>query len=222
MSGIEMLQCDRGHFYSSSERQCPYCASSTQGTAGPTRGGPNRGPGAVPPPPGAQDGYTRQRDDARPQDQPGSASEGSTKRPWRPHAKPSDPNQPEGAGSSRPTEESSFDANALTVGWLVCTKGARKGQDYRLRPHVNRIGRDPGNDVQISGDSEVSRQGHAKIAFDPRHATFTLIPGDGQNIVYVNDTATYTPLELNAFDRIEVGQTTLILVPLCGKEFQWD
>jgi hypothetical protein len=53
------------------------------------------------------------------------------------------------------------------VGWLVCTAGPERGQDYRLRSERNRIGRDPALEVCIATDPTISRSAQAQVTYDP-------------------------------------------------------
>lgn len=107
------------------------------------------------------------------------------------------------------------------VGWLVCIEGPEKGKDHRLFSRINTIGRDESNDVVIAGEQTISQKNHVKLGYDPKHNNFTLIPGDGHNLVYLNDAPLYIPQMLNAYDIIEMGETKLIFQPLCSDKFRW-
>jgi len=107
------------------------------------------------------------------------------------------------------------------VGWLVCIDGPDKGQDYRLYNKINSIGRAEENDVVLSKEQTVSQRSHARLAYDPRHNNFQLIPSDAVNIVYVNDAPLYVPHLLSAYDVIEFGDTKLMFIPFCSSQFQW-
>ena len=108
------------------------------------------------------------------------------------------------------------------VGWLVCVAGPDCGQDYRIRSQKNLIGRDAGMDISIPGDGHISRRAHASLTYDPRSNTFRLAPGEARRRIYLNDEPVEIPMTLRAYDRIEIGKTSLIFVPLCGKAFQWQ
>ena len=44
----------------------------------------------------------------------------------------------------------------------------------------------------------------------------------GEAIVYLNDNAvTAAAQDVKSGDKIEVGKTTLLFVPLCGEDFEW-
>lgn len=107
------------------------------------------------------------------------------------------------------------------VGWLVCIEGPDKGKDYRLYDRINMIGRAPENDVVLEHEQTVSQKNHARLAYDAKHNIFQIIPGDGHNIVYLNDAPLYTPQTLQAYDIVEMGDTKLMFVPFCSDKFQW-
>ena len=106
------------------------------------------------------------------------------------------------------------------VGWLVCVEGADRGRSYALFAGLNSIGRSEKMRVRISGDAAVSRESHGAVEYDGAANSFTLHPG-GSNRVYFGGAAVEQPLALSAFDRITVGHTVLLFVPLCGGAFQW-
>lgn len=107
------------------------------------------------------------------------------------------------------------------VGWLVCIEGPDRGRDYRLYDRINMIGRSEENDVVLENEQTVSQKNHVRLAYDAKHNNFQIIPGDGHNIVYLNDMPLYTPQLLNAYDVMEMGETKLIFVPLCSDRFHW-
>jgi hypothetical protein len=107
------------------------------------------------------------------------------------------------------------------VGWLVCIEGADRGRDYRIRSERNLIGRAPSMDICISGDDAISRTAHAVISFEPRRQTFRLLPGEGHGLVYLDEVVVEGPTELKPYAKIELGQTTLLFIPLCGDQFRW-
>ncbi len=108
------------------------------------------------------------------------------------------------------------------VGWLACIAGPDKGRDWRLVSGRNAIGRSDGMPVRLAADARVSRDRHAVISFEPRRGGFSLAPGEGQALVYCNGQEVLVPLTLAPHDRIEVGASTLVFVPLVGERFVWD
>ena len=108
------------------------------------------------------------------------------------------------------------------VGWLVCVAGADKGKAFHLFARINSIGRSSENDVCIKGDSTISRENHARLAYDPRHNSYQIIPGDSTNNIYLNDQPVYSPSKLEAYDLLELGQSKFVFLPLCGDQFRWE
>jgi hypothetical protein len=107
------------------------------------------------------------------------------------------------------------------VGWLVCIKGTNKGRDYRLHSDMNKLGRAPNMDVCIEGDDAISRENHCQIAYSPRSKTFTLIPGGGRNLIYLNNDDVFAATKLQAYDRLDLGDSRFIFIPLCTDQFDW-
>lgn len=107
-------------------------------------------------------------------------------------------------------------------GFLVCISGARQGRDYRVISGKNFVGRADDMDIQILGDNKISRRNHAVIVFDPKKRETVLLPGDSNGIVYHNENAVYAPVVMNAYDVIELGDSTFAFSPFCGDHFMWD
>ena len=107
------------------------------------------------------------------------------------------------------------------VGWLVCVKGAELGKDYGIRTGNNGIGRDASMDICVRGDMGISAIRAAVISYEPKHQRFTALVGDGRTILYVNGEQVLTPTTLQAYDRLELGSTELLFVPLCSERFKW-
>lgn len=107
-----------------------------------------------------------------------------------------------------------------TVGWVICISGPQKGKDFRLITGYNRIGRTGESQICLSEDNQVSRESHALIAYDPQSRKF-FVAGD-KNMIYLNGNFVISSQELKPNDRIKVGATELMFVPLCGDSFQWE
>ncbi len=108
------------------------------------------------------------------------------------------------------------------VGWLVCLEGPQKGKDYRLHADNNYIGRDKSMDVCLEGDETISRERHALLTYDFETKTFYLTPKDGRSNPRLNGKPVLSSVELSAYDRIQLGQTQLLFVPLCSDQFEWQ
>jgi hypothetical protein len=108
------------------------------------------------------------------------------------------------------------------VGWLVCVKGINKGRDYRLKAGRNKLGRAQNMDVCIEGDDTISRENHCEIAFDGRTKTFYVSPGDGRNLIYLNNEVVLESKRLQAYNRLELGDSQFVFIPLCSERFDWE
>jgi hypothetical protein len=139
-----------------------------------------------------------------------------------------------------PHEADNFDATVITTaanepsvaagadyvtGWLVVVDGPDKGQSRPIRAGINTIGRAPDQDIPLyfgaKSDGEISRRDHARIVYDPRGNHFKLVHGASRNLTYLNDEAVLDITELKPYDRIVIGKTTLLFIPLCGNIFRW-
>ena len=211
---MALIRCQQGHFYDPSRHNvCPYCGSMPAGGAGATEAQPPitppMGPGAVP------IGATRPQRDTPP-----------------PVVGPTVPLRPAGpplVGGRKGPEEGRTVAVDMkkvgidpVVGWLICIKGPSRGRDYRIRSGRNGIGRSEAMDVQITGDDTVSRENHAFLVYEPRKRNFSLRPGDGRGLVYLNGEEVIQAADIKGYDVIELGETQLLFMPLCGEKFNWD
>ena len=109
------------------------------------------------------------------------------------------------------------------VGWLVVVKGPGRGRALGLGYGFHSIGRDLGQRVRLDfGDQQISRQNHAKLLYDARSRRFFMTPAEGINPVYIHGEALLVPTEIKSGDRLTVGETELLFVPLCGENFDWS
>ena len=108
------------------------------------------------------------------------------------------------------------------VGWLVCISGSSYGKTYPIRENKNYIGRSASMDIRIENDHSVSREKHGVITYVPKKRTFLAMPGESRELYYVNDDVVLDTVELHKNDKIEIGKSLLLFVPLCGENFAWD
>ena len=110
------------------------------------------------------------------------------------------------------------------VGWLVVLSGPGKGNHRAVYNGSNTIGRGANQRISIDfGDDTISSEQQAFLVYDGKKRQFQLVPNLGRpNLVHLNDSALLSNAELNAKDRITMGQTTLLFVPLCGPDFDWN
>jgi len=131
--------------------------------------------------------------------------------------------QEKGFDPLAPAYEEAETPSDPVVGWLVVVKGPGKGKALGLGYGFNSIGRDAGQRVRLEfGDSQISRVNHAKLFYDPRSRKFTMTLGDGINPTYVRGDALLVPTEIKSGDRLQMGQTELLFMALCGENFDWS
>ena len=129
------------------------------------------------------------------------------------------PEQPGSPDEAAPVPDTMDDP---PVGWLVVIQGAGQGKVVTIGNGSNAIGRDPGERICLDfGDETISRHGHATITYDPRGRKFYIQHGGGKNLTYVEESPVLLPTELAAFSKMQIGETVLLFVPLCGERFDW-
>ncbi len=111
------------------------------------------------------------------------------------------------------------------VGWLVATNTIEKGNSFELKCGKNTVGRS-GNgqlvDVSLDHDASVSRGTQVIVIYEPKKRKFLLQNANGSSLVYLNDDLLMSFNELSAYDRITIGETELLFIPLCSDRFSWD
>lgn len=123
------------------------------------------------------------------------------------------PSQPEPALAPAP---------APVAGWLVCTQEPWRGRDFRLHAGYNYIGSGPGADVSIPWDGSLSEQRAAVLGYDDRWRLYSFGPCGGHAPVRVNGRLVMDAVVLQPGDRLTVGDTALLFVPLFTGDFRWD
>lgn len=109
------------------------------------------------------------------------------------------------------------------IGWVVVVDGPGRGESFALTAGLSTIGRGSDQTVMLDfGDSSISRDNHAAIAFDEEENTAFIGHGGKSNIVRLNGKPLLTTEELQDADLIRIGKTTLRYVALCGPEFRWS
>lgn len=107
------------------------------------------------------------------------------------------------------------------VGYLICIKGEDYGEGFLLKSGNNSIGRSQSMDVVIR-DPKVSREKQAFVMYEPHKRDFYLKPGEGNGLCYLNDDILLEIKKIKAYDQIVLGDTVLMLVPVCGENFSWE
>lgn len=117
--------------------------------------------------------------------------------------------------------EGSFGNHEPVVGWLVCTRGKLQGKSFELKEGMNHIGRAVDMDIPLVYDTAVTKHRHVTIVFDARNMKYMVLSGGSKNLVYINGNPLLETVELHIYDRILVGNTELMFVPLCSEQFNW-
>ena len=195
---MRMTTCNYGHYYDQEKHaSCPYCAN-INGAAGDAT---------------QQTAYAEMDDNEktslyRPSDQP-QTDDGKTA-----YLGTETHQENKGVSSEEPI---------LLAGWLAVISELGRGQSYTLTFGLNNIGRSKENHVAIqNGDQSISREKHASIIYDYTNNIFYVKHGEGQFLTYLNGEVLLETRQLKPYDRIRVGVTELMFVPLCGEAFKWE
>lgn len=193
---MALTECENGHLYDTDQyASCPYCNVNMNRVEFGTTTGSGNGTAA----PRSSVGMT-----VAPR---GDGTDGRR-------------NTAGGIGKTVGAFTENFDREPVT-GWLVCIEGAEKGKDYRILAKNNSIGREEPMDICIKGDMAISRENHARIAYDRKYNRFYFIPAEGASGIYVNEEPVFVPVQLNKGDVIELGESKFIFIPFCDAAFNW-
>ncbi len=206
-----MATCPNGHHYDAAKHAaCPYCgAGGFIPTEAPGMGG---GFSSTEPLGGASGAFSPTE---TPSAAPGAQPDFGATMP---------PGSYRGGGPDPFSVETTIgggEGGEPVVGWLVCAEGPVRGADFRIHAGYNYIGRE-GGDIRLRGDSQISRQNHAMIAYDSSERTYFVGPAAGRNLIKVNGKTVLNAVEIHSFDTISIGSTKLVFVALCGEQFGWD
>jgi len=96
--------------------------------------------------------------------------------------------------------EAESDMDDPVVGWLVVIRGKGQG-DF--------------------GDKEISSERHVVLIYDTRQRRFFIQQGEAKAMAYVDGFPLSESTVLEDRSIIEIGETRLKLVTLCGPNFDW-
>ena len=108
------------------------------------------------------------------------------------------------------------------VGWLVGIEGESWGKTFECRVGRNRIGNAPAMDIPLTNGSTDSKDAFAVLIYEPKRRKFYIESGNSAGKIYLNGERVYTHAELQAYDKLRFGESTLLLIPLCGERFAWE
>lgn len=204
---MEMKKCERGHFYDASMHTvCPYCnnvrdteKTMAMGMVQPQMGMPMQNSASA-----FQNNLEK------------TMAMGMAQPVMEPFA---------GAVEAEEKTVAMFETTQgidPAVGWLVRLNGNEKGKDYRIHSDNNFIGRADKMDICIKGDSTISRENQAILTYDSSEVKYYFSPGEGRSVIRVNGKAILQTVELKPYDKVTIGKTELLFVPLCGETFVWE
>ena len=141
----------------------------------------------------------------------------------KPEDKPSDPFAAVAASGSSEEETVAPIDPQFPVGWLIVLEGPGRGASFTLTAGVSKVGRGRDQAIRLDyGDTSISRDNHAAIAYDDEQRTFFIGHGGKANLVRLNDMPVLSTETLTDGDLIRIGETMLRFISLCGPEFSWE
>lgn len=223
---MDMIKCQNGHYYDAEKNStCPYCANGgvngISAAEDKTASFLDEGVGLF----STVGSYAVTESEL-----PGSPVKNNEEDPTVAFSTPpqlEDDGKTVGYIASKREKNKSDEANPIEnvnnpiVGWLVCVEGLHCGKAFELHEGRNFIGRDKNMDISLEGDHTVSRKNHAIVIYEPKHRQFYAQAGESQSLFYLNDEAVLDHKLLEDHDVIMVGETKLVFVPFCDKNFGW-
>jgi hypothetical protein len=104
-------------------------------------------------------------------------------------------------------------SDGLLSAWLVAVGGPCLGEDYPLYGEECEIGQGAGNGIP-------GAEGRASIGFDRMRNRFTVSAGTSGTVL-LNLKALTGSSDLEAYDRLQLGQVTLLFIPFRGRYHDW-
>lgn len=113
-------------------------------------------------------------------------------------------------------------AKIKPVAFMVCVSGANLGDYFPVAEGRNYIAGGADADIRLDKDSSVSAECHSVVTYNPSSNKFTLSAGTGRGITYLNGDQVDVSSDLSEGDRIKVGSSELLFIPVCTDKFKWD
>ena len=110
----------------------------------------------------------------------------------------------------------------LVTGFLVIIDGPGQGEFAPVSEFVNSVGAGAEQSVRLDfGDDAIASVNQCLVTYDAADRVHTLHHGGGAEPTRLNDETVREPARLRPGDRIGLGRTTLMFVPVCGDGFGW-
>jgi hypothetical protein len=214
VSKLKFKRCEYGHYYDPSKYEsCPHCFARSNGVEA------EYTVAKAPIDEQVLEAYDLTYGDDAPVEAPSRRRRARPEPPAAPAPSPQPAAEEESVTVARVEQRTGVNP---PVGWLVQTAGPNKGQAYVIHSERNTLGRSSSMDICIKGDVGISRDTNAVLSYNPRNRDFHLVPGEGKAIIYLNDQELLDPALLHPYDRIEISDTALLFLPLCGDRFSWE
>lgn len=221
---MEVIKCSRGHYYDSALGRCPVCSAEAGGAdnGGSFFSGNNSFDDIPPTAPASSFAGETDFNRTMPVTNAGFTPTDFAPTDFAPTSSNNNGWEIDDYEPTRPDTINDLEGFDPIVGWLICTKGPNRGRDYRLHSGTNFIGRSKEMDICIENDQTISKRNAASISYDDRTKAFFIEKGEVRNLIYLNGRSVRSDADIQIYDRIEIGSTELVFVPLCGEKFNWQ
>ncbi|MEM1066406.1 MAG: FHA domain-containing protein [Pseudomonadota bacterium] len=124
---------------------------------------------------------------------------------------------------SEEKKKSSKSRHFKPIGWIVVVDGPGCGNSFALSGGLSTIGRGEDQTVALAfGDTAISRDNHAAVAYEAETGAFLLGHGGKANLVRLNGKPLVSTEQIENGAEIQIGETTLRFVAFCDAEFNWN
>lgn len=124
--------------------------------------------------------------------------------------------------TAEPVAKAEAAQETFPVGWLVVTGGPGRGASITLTEGLMQIGRNDDQAIQLDfGDTGISRENHAVIAYDPEDRKCYLGHGGKANLVRLNGKPVLSTVALASGDLIRISETSIRFTAFCDDGFDW-
>lgn len=110
----------------------------------------------------------------------------------------------------------------LPVATLLVIRGPGRGSLLPVGAGMNNLGRGAEARIRVDfGDTQIARERHAVLTYDPEGRRFYLQHGGGSNLSYRDGQPVLEPVELADGARLRFGATEFLFRVLVGPHFDW-
>lgn len=123
--------------------------------------------------------------------------------------------------STPPKKSVRYRAQLEIHAFVIAIDGPMIGASYACYNEKTRIGRGKENEISLNRDGIVEEMPCAFITYDRFECKYSITPTDAGTVIRLNEEPIYEETALSLYDRISLGDTDLMFIPVCGEKFRW-